>query len=67
MQYIGLEDFPLEGKVEGLLASASQPPGWQPGSLGRSTYLDLMERILRAAQTWQDGQGAIIDPVLGKE
>lgn len=67
MDITGLEHFPLEGKVEALLAAASQPPGWQPTGFDRAAYLDLMEIILRAAQDWQAPGGAIIDPVLGQE
>lgn len=63
---IGLSEYPLEGRVEHLLDSAS-PPDWQPTGLNRTSYLDLMEIILRTARGWQDEHGAIIDPVYGKE
>src|SRR5688572_22468454 len=34
-----------------------------PTGVNRETYLDLMERIVRTAATWQDEQGAMVDPV----
>jgi hypothetical protein len=39
----------------------------EPTGVTRDTYLDLMERIIRAAVTWQNADGAMIDPVIKSE
>lgn len=63
---IGLGPFPLEDRVEQAL---EQNPGinWHPTGMGRDHYLDRMEVILTAAKDWQNAEGAMIDPVYGKE
>ena len=56
----------LEPRISDLLGKGV-PANWQPSGLDRNAYLDLMEPILQQAATWQDAQGAIIDPVEKKE
>ena len=63
---IGLGDFPLEGRVESLLASKA-PEGWTATGKDRNFYLELMEPILSNAVKWVDKNGAVIDPVIDKE
>ncbi len=43
------------------------PAAVEPSDVSQATYLDLMERILRAAAAWQDERGAVIDPVKKEE
>ncbi|MEZ5042454.1 MAG: hypothetical protein R2828_21315 [Saprospiraceae bacterium] len=40
---------------------------WQPLHISGASYLDAVEDMVRVAQTFQDEQGAIIDPHLGRE
>lgn len=56
----------LEAKAASLLEKPV-PSGWTPTHISKSTYLDISERIVRAAAVWQNQQGAIIDPHLKKE
>jgi hypothetical protein len=55
-----------EARVRSLLARAQDAP-FAPTGVGRDTYLDIAERLIRTAATWQDQSGAIIDPVVGAE
>ncbi|MGE4563569.1 MAG: hypothetical protein AB7F32_01750 [Victivallaceae bacterium] len=62
----GLEAFPIEGKVEKILAGP-KPENWQPSGMRREDYLDLIEPVIRMAAKWVDDDGAVIDPVLKSE
>jgi hypothetical protein len=59
-------DGDLSARVRALLAEAP-PEGWRPTGIDRRFYLDVAERIVREAAAWIDGEGRLIDPVLGKE
>lgn len=54
----------LEDKVLNIINTEKQ---FTPTGINREYYLDLAEKIVRAAQKWQDKKGAIIDPVEKKE
>ncbi len=45
----------------------SAPADWQPSTMDRTAYLDIIERIVRIAEPWVDDNGAVIDPVLKYE
>lgn len=62
----GPEVFPLEGKVEKIIAGP-KPENWQPSGMSREDYLDLIEPVIRMAAKWVDDDGAVIDPVLKSE
>jgi hypothetical protein len=66
LDHISLPDFPLQDKVRSALAHPA-PSDWEPTGLDRSFYLDVVERIVRAACGWRNDEGAIIDPVEGAE
>ncbi len=60
------DDSPATEMVRRALETGP-PANWTPTGLDRTSYLDLMEIIVRAAVGWQDEWGAIIDPVAGVE
>ncbi len=62
----GFGPFPLEGRVEELIAQ-TPAADWKPTGMTRELYLDLSERIVRLAVKWVDEKGAVIDPVTGEE
>ena len=62
LHHLDLPDFPLQDKVQSALARPA-PSDWKPTGLDRSFYLDVAERIVRAACEWRREDGAIIDPV----
>ncbi len=63
---LGVGPQSLEATVRQTLRRPA-PVGWRPSGIGRSFYLDLMERIVRQAVTWVDADGRVIDPALQKE
>lgn len=62
-----LGEYPLEGKWQRLRREIETSPKPDPTGIDRTFYLDLAERIVRAAAPWQDESGTIIDPYYGKE
>ena len=62
----GIGAFPIEGVVNGILAQA-RPAGWTPSGTTRSSYLDIMEPVVRLAASWIANTGALIDPVIHEE
>ncbi len=62
----GIIAYPLEGKVQSILAKGT-PEGWIESGRDRSFYLDLMEPVIRKAATWIAEDGALIDPVIHAE
>ena len=63
---VGLGDFALGARVAALLATPT-PPDWRSTTVGRGSYLDLMERIVTVAAGWVDDQGRVIDPVVKQD
>ncbi len=59
------EPFPLEGRVEELLAGAGPVEPCAPE--GPGLYLGLAEPVVRLAATWQEPSGLIKDPYLESE
>ena len=58
--------FPHEELIAKVIASGP-PRNWRPSGLTRELYLDIAERIVRAASTWQSEDGRILDPYEGVE
>jgi hypothetical protein len=66
LAHLGIGPYPLQETLEAALARPA-PAGWQPTGLDRVYYLDAMAAILAVARGWQNADGAIIDPVAGRE
>ena len=66
LEHVALPEFRLGETVAGALEEGA-PDGWQGTGMTREYYLDVAKKIVRAARGWQDGGGAIIDPVAGTE
>ncbi|MHB9130514.1 MAG: hypothetical protein ACYDBB_05405 [Armatimonadota bacterium] len=66
LRHLGLDDYAWESKLHSILDHTA-PAEWCPSGLQRSTYLDLMEVVVRQASPWQDERGAIIDPTTQTE
>ncbi len=62
-----LPPFPLEQKIEEIFCDLKSGTDFEPSGVNRELYLDLAERIVRQCLGWQDDQGAIISPVVGRE
>ena len=65
--HLGLGPSELGGVVRQVLDEHTDAGAWAESGISTSTYLDLMEIIVRTASSWQDPSGAIIDPVEGRE
>lgn len=64
---LGLPEFNLDQKVLRLLDSPG-PEDWTPTDVERSSYLDIMEHIVRQGCAWQDKKGTVRDPYIsGRE
>ncbi|HCU36023.1 MAG TPA: hypothetical protein DGT21_11425, partial [Armatimonadetes bacterium] len=61
-----LPPYPFEQKAQAVFGDLTDVQ-FTPTGIGREVYLDLAERIVRAAVPWQDERGAIINPVLKRE
>ncbi len=60
-----LASFPHEGLAERIVGN--RLADWEPSGYTRELYLDIAERVVRAAAAWQDAYGCIIDPYEGAE
>jgi hypothetical protein len=63
---MGLEDYPYKDLVIETL-SLPKPEKWESTGLDKVMYLELMEKIVRVASDWVDGEGAVIDPYFKAE
>ncbi len=61
-----LPPYPFEQKAQAVFGDL-RGVQFAPTGIDREVYLDLAERIVRAAVPWQDERGAIINPVLKRE
>ncbi|MDA0748954.1 MAG: hypothetical protein O2954_20745, partial [bacterium] len=61
------QPYPLENTWRRLREELAQAPVPEPTGITRDTYLDIAERIIRAAVPWQDSTGTVIDPYRGEE
>ncbi len=62
-----LPPFPLEKKIEGIFSDLCSGVEFTPTGADREFYLDLAEPIVGQALGWQNQEGAIISPVMGRE
>ena len=54
--------FSIEKKIDKLFAYNFSPPDWEITKQTKELYMQLSEPIVRAAVSWQDDAGRIIDP-----
>ncbi len=58
---------PLSGRINKFLGQQDQSKDFKPLGLGRSDYLRIIDRQVRAMIKYQNGDGRIIDPVEQEE
>jgi len=66
LEGVGIGEYPLEGRVQRILARGA-PACWKSTGLDRGLYFGVMERVVGQARGWVDEQGAVLDPVVGRE
>lgn len=61
-----LPPYPLEEQVTKIM-DAPGPEDFEPTGIDKEFYMDLSERVARQTVKWQQPNGAIVNPILGRE